>query len=110
MELLWLICKVTALVTLTLFILTILYAVISTLIQNILRDCKNIKKYEQLKKDYQELLGKVQRLEIELIDKELAKEYNDDKRTKNWVLVCFSCPREKSLGFFRLFYEKCLTY
>ena len=83
MELLWLICKVTALVTLTLFILTILYAVISTLIQNILRDCKNIKKYEQLKKDYQELLEKVQRLEIELVDKKLVKEYNDDKRTKN---------------------------
>lgn len=83
MELLWLICKGTALVTLTLFILTILYAVISTLIQNILRDCKNIKKYEQLKKDYQKLLEKVQRLEIELIDKKLAKEYNDDKRTKN---------------------------
>ena len=83
MGLLWLICKGTALVTLTLFILTILYAVISTLIKNILRDCKNIKKYEQLKKDYQELLEKVQRLEIELIDKKLAKEYNDDKRTKN---------------------------
>lgn len=83
MELLWLICKGTALVTLTLFILTILYAVISTLIQNILRDCKNIKKYEQLKKDYQELLEKVQRLGIELIDKKLAKEYNNDKRTKN---------------------------
>ena len=110
MEILWLLCKGTALVTLTLFILTILYAVTSTLIQNILRDCKNIKKYEQLKKDYQELLEKVQRLEIELIDKKLAKEYNDDKRTKNWVLSCFSFPREKSLGFFRLFYEKCLTY
>lgn len=83
MEILWLICKGTALVTLTLFILTILYAVILTLIQNILRDCKNIKKYEQLKKDYQELLEKVQRLEIELVDKKLVKEYNDDKRTKN---------------------------
>jgi hypothetical protein len=27
-------------------------------------------------------LEKIQRLEIELVDKELAKEYNDDKRTK----------------------------
>lgn len=83
MELLWLICKGTVLVTVTLFFLTVLYAVLSTLIQNILRDCKNIKKYEQLKKDYQELLEKVQRLEIELIDKELEIDYTKLKLNKN---------------------------
>jgi uncharacterized membrane protein (DUF106 family) len=83
MELLWLICKGTVLVTVTLFFLTVLYAVISTLIQNILRDCKNIKKYEQLKKDYQELLEKVQRLEVELIDKELEIDYTKLKLNKN---------------------------
>ena len=83
MELLWLICKGTVLVTVTLFFLTVLYAVLSTLIQNILRDCKNIKKYEQLKKDYQELLEKVQRLEMELIDKELEIDYTKLKLNKN---------------------------
>lgn len=73
MEILWLLCKGTGIVTLTLFLLSILYAVISTFIQNVLRDFKNIKKYEELKKDYQELLEKVQRLEVELIDKEINK-------------------------------------
>ena len=73
MEILWLLCKGTGIVTLTLFLLSILYAVISTLLQNILRDCRNIKKIHELKKDYQELLEKVQRLEIELIDKQINK-------------------------------------
>lgn len=73
MEILWLLCKGTGIVTLTLFLLSILYAVISTFIQNVLRDFRNIKKYEELKKDYQELLEKIQRLEVELIDKEINK-------------------------------------
>ena len=73
MEFLWLFCKGTAILTAILFMLTVLYAIISTLLQNILRDCKNIKKYEELKKEYLELLEKVQRLAIELVDKQINK-------------------------------------
>ena len=73
MEILLKLCQAIGLGTLTLFFLSLLYAVASTLIQNILRDCRNIKKYQQLKKDYEELLKKVQRLEIELVDKQINK-------------------------------------
>ena len=83
MEFLWWFCKGTGIVTLSIFFLAILYAVLSTLIENIVEDITNMKKYVELKKDYQELLEKVQRLEIELVDKKLAKEYNDNKGTKN---------------------------
>lgn len=97
-------------VTLILGCLAMSYAIASTLVSIIYNDILNKKETSRLIKENIDLKEKINQLEIELIDKELAKEYNDDKRTKNWVLVCFSCPREKSLGFFRLFYEKCLTY
>ena len=90
--------------------LAISYAALSGLIQTIRKDFLKRREIHRLIKENIDLKEKNNQLEIELIDKELAKEYNDKKRTKNWVLVCFSFPREKSLGFFRLFYEKCLTY
>ena len=73
MEILWILCKAIALIVSIMFGLTILYAIISTFVQNILRDCKNIKKYQELKSDYEQLLKKVERLEIELVDKEINK-------------------------------------
>ena len=97
-------------VTLILGCLAMSYAIASTLVGIIYKDILNKKEVGRLIKENIDLKEKINQLEIELIDKKLAKEYNDDKRTKNWVLVCFSFPREKSLGFFRLFYEKCLTY
>lgn len=97
-------------VTLILGCLAMSYAIASTLINIIYTDILNKKEAGRLLKENIDLRDKIQRLEIELIDKELAKEYNDDKRTKNWVLVCFSFPRNKFLGFFRFIYEKCLTY
>lgn len=83
MEFLWWFCKGIGLVTLSMFFLTILYAILSTLIENVAEDITNMKKYIELKKDYQELLEKVQRLEIELVDKKLTEEYNNNKGTKN---------------------------
>lgn len=86
------------------------YAALSALISTICSDISKRRDVTRLIKENIDLKEKINQLEIELVDKELAKEYNNNKRTKNWVLVCFSFPREKSLGFFRLFYEKCLTY
>ena len=83
MELLFLLCKGTALVTLTLFLLSVLYAVISTLLKNILMDCRIVKKYVELKEDYEQLLKKVQKLEVELVDKQLEIEYTMDRLKKN---------------------------
>ena len=86
------------------------YVFLSTLVDIIKKDMFKKREIGRLIKENIDLKEKIQRLEIELVDKELAKEYNDNKRTKNWVLVCFSFPEEKSSGFFLLFYEKCLTY
>lgn len=67
----------------SMFFVVLLYATTITLIKNVIKDCTKIKKYYEIKKENKELLEKIQRLEIELVDKELAKEYNDSKRTKN---------------------------
>lgn len=96
-------------VTLILGCLAMSYAIASTLVSIIYKDILNKKETSRLIKENIDLKEKINQLEIELVDKKLAEEYNNN-RTKNWVLVCFSCPREKSLGFFRLVYEKCLTY
>lgn len=70
-------------VTLILGCLAMSYAIASTLINIIYTDILNKKEAGRLLKENIDLRDKIQRLEIELIDKELAKEYNDDKRTKN---------------------------
>ena len=80
---LWLFCKGIGIITLTAFFVAILYAIISVLIENIIEDCLKIKKYADIKNENKELQEKINRLEIELVDKKLAKEYNDSKRTKN---------------------------
>lgn len=69
MEILWLLCKSTGLVALTLFLFAIIYAVVSTLLQNILRDFLRLKKYIELKQENEKLVEKIEKLEIELIDK-----------------------------------------
>ena len=97
-------------VTLILGCLAMSYAIASTLVGIIYNDILNKKETSRLIKENIDLKEKINQLEIELVDKELAKEYNENKGTKNWVLVCFSFPRKKFLGFFRFIYEKCLTY
>lgn len=66
----------------SMFFVLLLYASAVTLINNIIRDWTKIKQYNDIKKENKELLEKIQRLEIELVDKKLAEEYNKNKRTK----------------------------
>ena len=70
-------------VTLILGCLTMSYAIASTLVGIIYKDILNKKETSRLIKENIDLKEKINQLEIELIDKELAKEYNDNKRTKN---------------------------
>lgn len=66
----------------SMFFVLLLYATTVTLINNIIRDWTKIKQYNDIKKENKELLEKIQKLEIELVDKKLAEEYNKNKRTK----------------------------
>lgn len=61
---------------------TITYAIVSVLIETICKDLLKAKEVSILLKENYDLREKVNRLEMELVDKELAKEYNDNKRTK----------------------------
>lgn len=76
LEIIWNIMLISACATMT-------YAILSTLIETIYKDVLNKKEISRHIKENIELREKINQLEIELIDKELAKEYNDDKRTKN---------------------------
>ena len=58
------------------------YAALSGLIETIRKDFFRRKEIHRLIKENIELKEKINQLEIELIDKELAKEYNEEKRTK----------------------------
>lgn len=59
------------------------YAALSALISTICSDILKRRDVTRLIKENCDLREKINRLEIELVDKELAKEYNDNKRTKN---------------------------
>ena len=59
------------------------YAALSALISTICSDISKRRDVTRLIKENFDLREKINRLEIELVDKELAKEYNDNKRTKN---------------------------
>lgn len=59
------------------------YAALSGLIQTIRKDFLKKREIDRLLKENVKLREEIERLKIELVDKGLAKEYNDDKRTKN---------------------------
>lgn len=59
------------------------YVFLSVLIDIIKKDIFKRREFDRLIKENIELNEKVQRLEIELVDKKLAEEYNNNKRTKN---------------------------
>lgn len=58
------------------------YAALSGLVETIRKDFLKRKEIGRLIKENIDLKEKIQRLEIELIDKELDKEYNQNKRTE----------------------------
>lgn len=62
---------------------TMIYAIVSALIDIICNDLLKAKEVSRLLKENVKLREEIERLKIELVDKGLAKEYNDDKRTKN---------------------------
>ena len=59
------------------------YAALSGLIQTIRKDFLKKREIDRLLKENVKLSEEIERLKIELVDKVLAKDYNDDKRTKN---------------------------
>jgi len=61
---------------------TMTYAILSVLIETICKDVLKRKEVGRLIKENIDLKEKINQLEVELIDKELAKEYNEEKRTK----------------------------
>ena len=56
------------------------YAILSVLVETIKQDVFKRKEITRLMKENIELNEKVQRLEIELVDKELEKEYNEKNK------------------------------
>lgn len=59
------------------------YAALSGLIETIRKDFLKRREIGRLIKENIDLKEKINQLEIELVDKELAKEYNEKRRTKN---------------------------
>jgi hypothetical protein len=59
------------------------YAALSGLIEIIRKDFLKRREIGRLIKENIDLKEKINQLEIELVDKELAKEYNEKRRTKN---------------------------
>lgn len=76
MEFLWIFCKLTAILTLTIFLITLLYAIVSTLVGNIAKDIVNIKKYYELKEKYEDLLARARVIEAQL--DEMKEDYSVD--------------------------------
>lgn len=59
------------------------YAALSALISTVCSDISKRRDVTRLIKENCDLREKVNRLEMELVDKKLAKEYNEKRRTKN---------------------------